>query len=102
MFAAAKTGRAISKAHFDRAQLKLHADLLAVQRRLREARAPVIVIVSGVETAGKSQVVKRLNEWLDARSVQSIAFWSETDEERERPRQWRFWRQLPAADQIAI
>jgi AMP-polyphosphate phosphotransferase len=101
MFEGAK-GRPVSKAAFDKAQLRLHADLLAAQRRLREARVPVIVIVSGVETAGKSQAVKRLNEWLDARNVQSVAFWDESDEERERPRQWRFWRQLPAADQIGI
>jgi len=102
MFETAEVGRSVSKAEFERKQHKLHAELLAVQRQARDARLPVIVIVSGVETAGKSQAVKRLNEWLDARNVQSIAFWDESDEERERPRQWRFWRQLPAAGQIAI
>ncbi len=102
MFETAEAGHSVSKAEFDRKQHKLHAELLAVQRRAREAKLPVIVIVSGVETAGKSQAVKRLNEWLDARNVQSIAFWDESDEERERPFQWRFWRQLPAAGSIAI
>jgi AMP-polyphosphate phosphotransferase len=63
---------------------------------------PVIVVIAGVETAGKGQVVKRLNEWLDARGVQSVAFWDESDEERQRPRQWRFWRALPPAGTIAI
>ena len=102
MFETAEVGHSVTKAEFEKAQHKLHAELLDVQRRAREARLPVIVIVSGVETAGKSQAVKRLNEWLDARNVQSIAFWNESDEERERPRQWRFWRQLPAGGQIAI
>lgn len=102
MFETAEVGRSVSKAEFERRQRKLQADLLAVQRQAREAKLPVIVIVSGVETAGKSQVVKRLNEWLDARNVQSVAFWDESDEERERPRQWRFWRQLPAAGTTAI
>src|SRR5690349_2690413 len=102
MFETAEAGHSVSKADFEKKQLKLHAELLAVQRRAREAKLPVIVIVSGVETAGKSQAVKRLNEWLDARNVQSIAFWDESDEERERPFQWRFWRQLPAAGTIAI
>jgi polyphosphate:AMP phosphotransferase len=102
MFETAEVGRSVSKAEFERRQRKLQAELLAVQRQAREAKLPVIVIVSGVETAGKSQVVKRLNEWLDARNVQSVAFWDESDEERERPRQWRFWRQLPAAGTTAI
>lgn len=102
MFETAEVGHSVTKAEFEKVQHKLHAELLDVQRRAREAKLPVIVIVSGVETAGKSQAVKRLNEWLDARNVQSIAFWDESDEERERPRQWRFWRQLPGEGQIAI
>ena len=102
MFETAEVGHSVAKAEFEKQARKLQAELLAVQRQAREAGLPVIVIVSGVEAAGKSQVVKRLNEWLDARSVQSIAFWDESDEERERPRQWRFWRQLPANGTIAI
>jgi polyphosphate:AMP phosphotransferase len=102
MFETAEVGRSVSKAEFEKKQVRLHADLLAAQRAAREARLPIVIIVSGVETAGKSQAVKRLAEWLDARNVQSVAFWDESDEERERPRQWRFWRQLPAAGQIAI
>ena len=102
MFETAEVGHSISKAAFEKQARRLQADLLEVQRRQREAKVPIVVIVSGVETAGKSQVVKRLNEWLDARSVQSVAFWDESDEERERPVQWRFWRQLPAAGQVAI
>ena len=102
MFETAEAGHTVTKAQFEKQQHKLHADLLAAQRALREAAVPVVVIVSGVEAAGKSQVVKRLNEWLDARNVQSVAFWDESDEERERPRQWRFWRQLPASGTIAI
>jgi polyphosphate:AMP phosphotransferase len=102
MFETAEVGHSVAKDEFDKQAPKLQAELLAVQRQLREAKVPVIVIVSGVETAGKSQAVKRLNEWLDARNVQSVAFWDESDEERERPYQWRFWRQLPAGGQIAI
>src|SRR5260221_891637 len=102
MFEAAEVGHSVSKAAFEKEQRRLQTDLLDAQRQLREAKVPVVVIVSGVETAGKSQVVKRLNEWLDARGVQSIAFWDESDEESERPYQWRFWRQLPANGTIAI
>jgi AMP-polyphosphate phosphotransferase len=102
MFEAAEAGHSVARAEFEKRARTLQAELLAAQRAQREAGVPVIVIVSGVETAGKSQVVKRLNEWLDARSVQSVAFWDESDEERERPRQWRFWRVLPAAGTIMV
>jgi len=102
MFETAEVGHSVSKEQFEKQAPKLQAQLLEVQRQQRAAGVPVIVIVSGVETAGKSQAVKRLNEWLDARNVQSVAFWDESDEERERPRQWRFWRQLPANGTVSI
>ena len=62
----------------------------------------MVVLVSGVEAAGKGEVVNRLNEWLDTRGVQTFAFWDETDEERARPRYWRFWRTLPPRGEITI
>jgi AMP-polyphosphate phosphotransferase len=63
---------------------------------------PVIVIVSGADGAGKGEVVHRLNEWLDPRGVDTQAFWQTSDEERERPRWWRFWRSLPARGRVGI
>jgi AMP-polyphosphate phosphotransferase len=102
VFDAAGTGHTLGKAAFERRRRALQAGLLAAQAALREAGVPVVIVIAGVETAGRGQVVKRLNEWLDARSVQSFAFWDETDEERERPWQWRFWRALPPAGTIAI
>jgi polyphosphate:AMP phosphotransferase len=102
MFETAEIGQTVSKAEFARAEPQLRARLLEAQRQLREAKFPVIVIVSGVEAAGKSEVVNRLCEWLDARGIRSVAFWDESDEERERPRHWRFWRRLPPAGTIGI
>ncbi|HTT07858.1 MAG TPA: polyphosphate:AMP phosphotransferase [Gammaproteobacteria bacterium] len=102
MFETAEVGQKVSKAEFAKAEPQLRARLLEAQRQLREAKFPVIVIVSGVEAAGKSEVVNRLCEWLDARGIRSVAFWDESDEERERPRHWRFWRRLPPAGTIGI
>ena len=102
MFETAEVGHEISKREFEKNVLDLRTKLLKVQQDLREAKFPIIVIVSGVETAGKSEVVNRLTEWLDARGVQSVAFWDESDEERERPPHWRFWRRLPANGTIGV
>ena len=102
MFEATKVGRSVSKEDFKEQQEELRTQLLAVQRELRQTDMPVIVLVSGVEGAGKGEVVNRLNEWLDTRGLQTFAFWDETDEERERPRYWRFWRTMPPRGEITI
>lgn len=102
MFEATKVGRSVSKEDFKEQQEELRTQLLAVQRELRHTDVPVIVIISGVEAAGKGEVVNRLNEWLDTRGVQTFAFWDETDEERARPRYWRFWRTMPPRGEITI
>lgn len=102
MFEATKVGRTVSKEDYKEQQEELRTKLLAVQRELRQTDIPVVVIVSGVEGAGKGEVVNRLNEWLDTRGLQTFAFWDETDEERARPRYWRFWRTMPSRGEITI
>lgn len=102
MFEAAKIGRNIDKAHWRDAIPDLRTQLLEAQFEAREKGLPIVVLIAGMEGAGKGEVVNRLNEWLDTGNVQVHAFWDETDEERERPRAWRFWRTMPAAGEIAI
>ena len=102
MFEATKVGRSVSKQDYKEQQEELRTQLLEVQRALRHTNIPVIVLVSGVEAAGKGEVINRLNEWLDTRGVQTFAFWNESDEERERPRYWRFWRAMPPRGEISI
>ncbi len=102
MFEAAELGRKISKQEFERREPQLHQDLLTLQARVRAADFPVIVIVSGVEGAGKGDVVSLLHRWMDVRGLETHAFWDETDEERQRPRYWRFWRAMPPKGRIGI
>ncbi|EIC20222.1 polyphosphate:AMP phosphotransferase [Thiorhodovibrio frisius] len=102
MFEATKVGRSVSKSEFKEQRDELRTQLLEVQRQLRETHIPVIVVVAGVEAAGKGEVVNRLNEWLDTRGLQTFAYWDLSDEERERPRYWRFWRNLPPRGEIAL
>jgi polyphosphate:AMP phosphotransferase len=102
MFEATKVGRSVDKETFAAEQEGLRTALLAVQRELKQTDIPVVILIAGVEGAGKGAVVNRLNEWLDTRGVQTFAFWDETDEERLRPRYWRFWRSLPPRGEMAI
>jgi polyphosphate:AMP phosphotransferase len=102
MLANAELGRTLTQKRYDAALPKLRASLLSAHFELRKRKYPVIVIVSGADGAGKGEVVHRLNEWLDPRGVATYAFWEPSDEERERPPYWRFWRALPGRGRIGI
>jgi AMP-polyphosphate phosphotransferase len=102
MFKQAELGRTLSVARYDAAIPKLRTGLLDAHLRLRRQSFPVIVVVSGADGGGKGELVHRLNVWLDPRGVSTHAFWDTSDEERERPRYWRFWRALPARGRIGI
>jgi AMP-polyphosphate phosphotransferase len=102
MFEAAELGRKLSRQQYEDRLPKLRARLLEAQFALRSTSIPVILIVSGADGAGKGEVVHHLNEWLDPRGVDTHAFGPPSDEERERPAYWRFWRALPARGHIGI
>lgn len=102
MFDAIELGHQLDKGEYKKRERELHIGLLEQQRRLRESNSTLIIIVNGVEGSGKGQVVTQLNTWLDNRSVITKAYWEESDEERERPRLWRFWRDLPARGTTGI
>ncbi len=102
MFEGVELGRSIGKADYQAQLPDLRTRLLANQRELRQLNIPLIILIAGVEGAGKGEVVNRLNAWLDTRGVQVQAYWDETEEEHQRPRWWRFWRTLPARGQIGI
>ena len=80
----------------------LRAALVQMQVALQQADFPVLFVVAGEEAAGKGDLVNILNAWLDPRGVETYAFHTPTDEERERPAMWRYWRCLPPRGRMAI
>ena len=87
---------------FNEQALALRQKLLAAQLALPALGYPVIIVVAGLDGAGKGSVVQRLNEWMDPRGIESHAFWESSDEEDSRPFYWRFWRKLPDKGKIGI
>ncbi|NCC30294.1 MAG: polyphosphate:AMP phosphotransferase, partial [Gammaproteobacteria bacterium] len=57
MFESTKVGRSVSKDDFKEQQEELRTELLSAQRDLKESDIPVVVLISGVEAAGKGEVV---------------------------------------------
>jgi len=103
MFEAAEIGHKLSKDEFKRLEPQLRADLLDAQYELsKNGKFPVIILFSGVRGAGKGETVNLLNEWMDPRHIHTHAFDNPTDEERERPPMWRFWRALPPKGKIGM
>jgi polyphosphate:AMP phosphotransferase len=103
MFESAELGHSISDRQYDREEPKLREALLKAQYELLENKSfPVILIIGGVDGAGKGETVNILNEWMDPRHIVTHAFGEMSDEERERPRMWRYWRALPPKGRIGI
>jgi len=103
MFESAELGQKIDKQTFEREEPRLREALLNAQYDLSQAnRFPVVIVIGGVDGAGKGETVNTLNEWMDPRHIRTHAFPEPSDEERERPRMWRFWRALPPRGKIGI
>lgn len=103
MFESAELGHVIDKKRFREEVPKLRAALLDAQFELREnGKFPVIILISGVDGAGKSETINVLYEWMDPRYLSTMAFSQPSDEERERPEMWRYWRALPPKGRTGI
>ncbi len=102
MFEAAELGRKLDKADYEARLAVLRSGLLQVQREIRTRNVPVVVVIAGADGAGKGETVNRLHEWLDPRGLETHVFGALSDEERDRPAYWRFWRTLPARGRVGI
>ena len=103
MFESAEVGHRIDREEYRRREPALRAALLQAQLDLAALkRVPVLIVVGGVDGAGKGETVNLLNEWMDPRHIDTHAFGAPSDEEAERPRMWRFWRVLPSNGRIGM
>lgn len=103
MFESAEIGHRIRKSVYQREEPALRQALLQAQYELLEnATFPVVVLVNGVDGAGKGETVNLLNEWMDPRHIRTRAFGAMTEGERDRPEMWRFWQALPPKGHIGI
>ena len=102
MFEVAELGHTVTKSVYKEKSAQLRTALLTIQNQLKSCPFPVIIIISGVDGGGKGEVINRLNEWLDPHYMRTIALSEPTDEERERPKFWRYWRTLPAKGTIGV
>ena len=102
MFKTAEIGQKVSREDFNRVAGKLRMEMLRLQDELKSEDFSVVVLFAGVAGAGKAEALDLINEWMDPRWLLTRAYGPPSDEERERPDYWRYWRDLPPKGQIGL
>ena len=102
MFETVELGRSLPKETYREEQERLRTELLKIQRRVEDEKLAVVILVGGVDGAGRGDVVNLINEWMDTRSISTVAFDDVTEEEHQRPPAWRYWMALPPKGSIAV
>jgi polyphosphate:AMP phosphotransferase len=102
VFEAAEVGNELSREEYEALEGSLRVDLLNAQYDLRRAGFAALIIISGDDRFGRTEVVDLLHEWMDARHLVTHVFTAPTEEERQRPRLWRYWLGLPPRGRIGV
>jgi len=102
MFKTAELGQKVGKKEYHERATQIREALLEAQVRVREVGFPVILLFAGVDGAGKGETTNLLNEWMDPRWILTRAYAEPSEEERERPEFWRYWRDLPGNGELGI
>ena len=76
---------------------RLRMRLFEAQRRCIDEGIPLLILVCGLDGSGRGAVVNLLSEWMDSKFMHNHVFWMPSDEENERPEEWRYWRHMPGS-----
>ena len=102
MFETSEIGNTITKVVYKKDAPKLRAEIIEVQRKLAGSDFSLLLHIGGVEGSGKTEFANLLLSWMDARGIETHAWAEPTDEERERPYFWKFWRAIPRRGKAAF
>ena len=77
--------------------------LLDAQFDLAESRnRSILILLNGPDGSGKGEVLNRLHEWLDPRTIATLAYDLDDRHDARHPLAWRYWRDLPARGRIGV
>jgi polyphosphate:AMP phosphotransferase len=76
--------------------------LLRAQFALQDAGRPMVVLITGMEAAGRGRTTSRLLHWLDARGVDLHARQPDDVTRPDRPWAWNWWVRLPGRHRMAF
>lgn len=90
------------KDEFKRLYAKFELRLGELQRSLRTAQIPVIIVFEGWEASGVGTAIGRLLTPLDPRGYRVRTFIAPNDVEKFYPPMWRYWLDLPPRGVIGV
>lgn len=103
MFNDALSDATLSKEQFEADETRLRTALLKAQYRLlKQADRCLLIVVTGIDGAGKGAAINLLNEWMDPRHIATMAFQLPTSDEQARPPFERYWNKLPAKGKTGV
>src|ERR1051325_3603365 len=103
MFESAELGHEISKDRYHEEEPKLRSALIDAQYQLVKSKSfRVVILIAGVDGAGKGETLNLLNEWMDPRHLQTNAIRPVNEGLEGRPPMWQFWRALPKKGGLAV
>ena len=92
----------ISKSDYNDELNRLRTELINAQYEFKKYKRPMILILTGLDGAGKGDLVNFMADIMDTRLLETSTFWQETDEEKERPYYYRFWNAMPQGGKLSI
>ncbi len=103
MFSEAETDPALSADEYKPRALRLRTALLKAQyARLERADRSLLIVVAGIDGAGKGQTINLLNNWMDPRHIHTLAFGEPDARESQFPPLWRYWNAMPAKGETGV
>jgi len=102
MLEAAEQGLKVSKDEYAAAEPGLRVDLINAQYDLQNADFSVVLVIAGDDRIGMNETIQFMHEWMDARYLETHIFRVPSREELERPRFWRYWRDIPPKGRMGV
>jgi polyphosphate kinase 2 (PPK2 family) len=96
------TNTAIEKKEYERKLKKYQWRLLRLQHVFHQEKIAAVIVMEGVDAAGKGGTIKRITEHLDPRGFQVMAIAAPEPHEKRYHYLQRFWRKIPQYGQITI
>jgi polyphosphate:AMP phosphotransferase len=103
MFEEAESDPSLTDTDAKQLEQKLRTRLLRAQyQHLEKQDRALLILVGGIDGAGKGDTINLLNDWLDPRHIRTMAFPPPTAEDLAYPPTYRFWHHIPPKGETGI
>jgi len=102
MFEEFKPNTKMSKEEYESRLLELRTDIIRTQYKFKEYKRPMLLVLTGLDGAGKGEMVNALADVMDSRLLEVNTFWQESSDEADRPYYWRFWNAMPMGGKLGV